>query len=59
MELLLTDDLERSRGTVFFRAIFALPFLIWLAVWAVGAFFAAFVNWVATLFEGRSPHPAA
>lgn len=57
MKLLLTDDLERSRGTVFFRAIFALPFLIWLAVWAVGAFFVAFVNWVATLFEGRSPAP--
>lgn len=57
MNLTLSDNLERSRGTVFFRAIFALPFLIWLAVWAVAAFFVAFVNWVATLFEGRSPQP--
>lgn len=57
MRLLLGDDLRRSRGTVFFRVIFALPFLIWLAVWAIGAFFVAFVNWVATLFEGKSPAP--
>jgi hypothetical protein len=40
-----------------FRVIFALPFLIWLAVWAIGAVFVAFVNWVATLFEGKSPAP--
>lgn len=57
VRLILSDDLERSRGTVFFRAIFALPFLIWLVVWAIGAFFVAFVNWVATLFEGESPAP--
>jgi hypothetical protein len=57
VRLLLGDDLRRSRGTVFFRVIFALPFLIWLAVWAIGAFFVAFVNWVATLFEGKSPAP--
>jgi len=57
VRLLVGDDLRRSRGTVFFRAIFALPFLIWLAVWAIGAFFVAFVNWIATLFEGRSPAP--
>jgi Domain of unknown function (DUF4389) len=57
MRLVLSDDLQRSRGTVFFRLIFSLPFLIWLVVWAVGAFFVAFVNWIATLFEGRSPAP--
>jgi uncharacterized protein DUF4389 len=57
VRLTVSDDLVRSRGTVFFRAIFALPFFIWLAVWAIGAFFVAFVNWVATLFEGRSPTP--
>jgi uncharacterized protein DUF4389 len=57
VRLILSDDLRRSRGTVFFRVIFALPFLIWLAVWAIGAFFVALVNWVATLFEGRSRAP--
>lgn len=57
MRLTLSDDLRRSRGTVFFRAIFALPFLIWLVFWAIAAFCVAFVNWVATLFEGKSPTP--
>lgn len=57
MNLHLSDNLERSRGTVFFRLIFALPFLIWLAVWTVAALCVAFVNWIATLFEGRSPAP--
>lgn len=57
MKLTVADNLERSRGTVFFRVIFALPFLIWLAIWAIAALFVAFVNWIATLFEGRPPAP--
>jgi hypothetical protein len=57
VNLILNDNLERSRGTVFFRLVFALPFLIWLAVWTVAALGVAFVNWIATLFEGRSPAP--
>ncbi len=57
VRLLLADDLARSRGTVFFRLVFALPFLIWLVVWAIGAACVALVNWVATLFEGKSPTP--
>jgi hypothetical protein len=55
VRLVVNDDLQRSRGTVFFRLIFALPFLIWLGLWVIAAFFAAFVNWIATLFEGKSP----
>jgi hypothetical protein len=55
VRLTLADDLERSRGTVFFRLIFALPFLIWLVVWAIGAFFVALANWVVTLFRGEPP----
>jgi hypothetical protein len=57
VKLLLADNLERSRGTVFFRLVFALPFLIWLSLWAVAALFVAFVNWIATLVEGRPPAP--
>lgn len=53
VRLLIDDDLARSRGTVFFRAVFALPFLIWLAVWAVGAAFVAFFNWLIALFDGE------
>lgn len=57
MNLHLGDNLERSRGTVFFRVIFALPFLIWLTVWGFAAFFVAIVTWIATLVEGRPPAP--
>jgi hypothetical protein len=53
VRLIVDDDRQRSRGTVFFRAIFALPFLIWLAVWAVGAFFIAFFHWLMALFDGK------
>jgi Domain of unknown function (DUF4389) len=53
VRLLLDDNLERSRGTVFFRVVFALPFLIWLAVWAVAVAFVAFFNWLIALFDGE------
>jgi hypothetical protein len=53
VRLVVDDDLQRSRGTVFFRAIFALPFLIWLVVWAVGAFIIAFFHWLIALFDGK------
>ena len=55
--LVLGDDLERSRVTVFFRILLSLPFLIWLGVWAIAAVFATLVNWVATLVRGQSPTP--
>ena len=55
VRLIVSDDLLRGRGSVFFRALFALPFFLWLAVWALAAFFVAIVNWVATLVRGRSP----
>ena len=49
------DDLHRNRLTVFFRAILAIPLLLWLVLWSVIAYLAWFVNWWATLFMGRSP----
>jgi hypothetical protein len=55
VHLLVSDDLQRSRGTVFFRAWFALPFFLWLALWSVAALIGALVNWLATLARGRSP----
>ena len=53
----VTDDLGRNRWTVFFRIFLAIPLLIWLGLWGIAVFFAAFVNWVITLFSGRSPEP--
>ncbi|MGZ4396232.1 MAG: DUF4389 domain-containing protein [Gaiellaceae bacterium] len=53
----VTDDLQRNRWTVFFRLILAIPHFIWLALWGIASFFAAFVNWLVTLVDGRSPEP--
>ena len=53
--IIVTDDLRRSRLTVFFRLLLAIPHLVWLALWTVAAFLAAIGNWFATLATGRSP----
>jgi hypothetical protein len=47
------DDLRRSRLTVFFRLLLALPHIIWLALWGVVVFFTVAANWFVTLFAGR------
>ena len=49
-------DLRRSRITVFFRLLLALPHLIWLVLWAVVAVLAAIANWFVTVVRGK---PAA
>jgi hypothetical protein len=55
VRLTSTDDLERSRLTVFFRLLLAIPHLIWLVLWGLVAFFVALANWFATLFGRQSP----
>jgi Domain of unknown function (DUF4389) len=49
------EDLSRNRWTVFFRVILAIPDLIWLALWSIGAFIVVFFAWFAVLFSGRMP----
>jgi Domain of unknown function (DUF4389) len=49
------DDLKRSRLTVFFRLLLAIPHYVWAALWTVLMVVVAIVNWVATLILGRSP----
>ena len=51
----VTDDLRRSRLTVFFRLLLALPHLIWLSLWTIVAFVVLLVSWFATLIVGRTP----
>jgi hypothetical protein len=51
----VADDLARSRLTVFFRLLLALPHVFWIVLWSVAAFLAAIANWFATLVLGRSP----
>lgn len=50
-----SDDLRRSRLTVFFRLPLSFPHLLWLTLWSVLALLAALVNWVVTLIRARSP----
>ena len=53
--LLVTDDLRRSRLTVFFRLLLAIPHLIWLYIYSIVAGIALVVAWFAALFTGRVP----
>jgi hypothetical protein len=51
----VTDDLRRSRLTVLFRLLLAIPHIIWLILWSIAAFVTAIVNWFATLITGKPP----
>jgi Domain of unknown function (DUF4389) len=55
VHLIVSDDLRRSRASVFFRLLLAIPHLIWLGLWGIAASLAVIVNWFATLIYGRSP----
>jgi len=55
IRLVVNDDLQRTRLTVFFRLILAIPLMLWAVLWAVAAVLAYIVNWFATLFMGQSP----
>lgn len=55
VRLVVTDDLRRSRLTVFFRLLLALPHLVWLALWSLAAWTVAFPAWLVALFDGRLP----
>ena len=55
VHLIVRDDLLRSRLTVFFRLLLAIPHLIWLSLWGTVALVAVLVNWFATLIAGQSP----
>jgi hypothetical protein len=55
VRIVVSDDLQRTRLTVFFRLILAIPHFLWVTLWGVIAILAWIVNWFATLFAGRSP----
>ena len=55
VRVVVNDDLQRTRLTVFFRLILAIPLFLWATLWGVIAVLALLVNWFATLFTGRSP----
>jgi hypothetical protein len=55
IRIVVNDDLQRTRLTVFFRLILAIPLLLWATLWSVIAFLAWIVSWFATLFTARTP----
>ena len=55
IRLTIDDDLQRSRLTVFFRLLFAIPHLVWLSLWGSLTILVAIASWIATLISGRSP----
>jgi hypothetical protein len=55
IRLVVKDDLQRNRLTVFFRIILAIPHFVWLVLWGVVAVLAVIANWFATLVKGESP----
>jgi putative flippase GtrA len=48
----VTDEVRRSRLTVFFRLALAVPHLVWLSLWGVLALLTVVFNWFAVLFTG-------
>jgi len=55
IRLVVNDDLQRTRLTVFFRVILAIPLALWAVLWGVIALLAWIANWFATLVKGQSP----
>jgi Domain of unknown function (DUF4389) len=53
--VLRDDDLRRSRLTVFFRLLLAIPHLVWLLLWGIAVNVVAFILWLAILIEGQVP----
>ena len=55
IRVVVEDDLRRSRLTVAFRLLLALPHLVWFVLWSLAAFLLAIVNWLIALFKARPP----
>jgi hypothetical protein len=53
--LVVTDDLKRSRLTVFFRVLLAIPHFIWFYLYTIIAFVVLFLAWLVAVFTGRVP----
>ena len=55
VQLIVHDDLRRSRLTVLFRMLLALPHLLLATAWLYLALPVVFVNWFPTLIRGKAP----
>jgi hypothetical protein len=55
IHLVVGDDLQRNRLTVFFRLLLAIPHFIWVALWGIAVWFAVLAAWLVAIFTGRVP----
>ncbi|HEY7379936.1 MAG TPA: DUF4389 domain-containing protein [Gaiella sp.] len=55
IHLVVTDDLVRSRLTVFFRILLVIPHVLWLMIWGIAAILLLIVAWVVGIVTGRVP----
>ncbi len=55
IRIVVTDDLERSRITVFFRLLLAIPHLLAVLLFGIAAFAVSIVLWLALVIEGKAP----
>jgi len=55
IRIVVNDDLQRARLTVFFRLLLAIPHFIWVTLWGVIVALAWIVGWFAALVTGRLP----
>lgn len=55
IRVVVEDDLHRSRLTVAFRLILAIPHIVWFLLWSLGTFILGLVAWVIGLVRGRLP----
>ena len=51
------EDLHRSRLTVFFRLLLAIPLFVWLLLWTIPVVFVLIIGWLAAIALGRFPDP--
>ena len=57
IRLVVDDDLRRSRLTVFFRLLLAIPHFFWVGIWTFGVFFSAIAQWFVCVVRGRPAAP--
>ena len=55
IRLVVTDDLQRTRITVFFRLLLAIPHYVWLTLWGIANAIVILISWFAALFTKRVP----
>jgi hypothetical protein len=55
IHLVVEDDYERSRLTVFFRLICAIPHLFFYGLWTIWVALVLIANWFISIFTGRPP----